>query len=311
MPAMASRSSHTRTALLVVPLLAACAGTAQPSNGPPPAVSDTNPPPRAASPPAAGSPDDSDNPPGATAHEKTPPHAGHGGADGHGGHHGHAVGGAHGHGGHHGHGAGGSPAPGHRHTGGHHRFDDAEAWAKVFDDPTRDTWQRPDDVIASLALEPDDVVADIGAGTGYFTVRLAKAVPRGRVIATDIEPDMVAYLKDRARRAELSNVHVVRNEADDPKLPDGIDVALVVDVYHHIADPATFFGKVRTKLAPGGRVVIVDFRTDAPEDAPGPPPSMRLSPVQVATGMKKAGFRLARTDVTTLPYQYILEFRPQ
>ena len=79
-----------------------------------------------------------------------------------------------------------------------HRFEHADAWAKQFDDPSRDAWQQPDKVIAALGLEPAMSVADVGAGTGYFTVRLARAVPQGQVIATDIEPDMVRYLGERA-----------------------------------------------------------------------------------------------------------------
>ena len=98
------------------------------------------------------------------------------------------------------------PAASHEHGHGHrahempHRFEDAEAWAKRFDDPSRDAWQKPDAVIANLALPPGATVADVGAGTGYFAVRLARAVPQGKVFASDIEPDMVRYLGERAGR---------------------------------------------------------------------------------------------------------------
>ena len=88
----------------------------------------------------------------------------------------------------------------------HRRFDDAEKWSKVFDDPARDAWQKPVEVIAALKLAPDAVVADIGSGTGYFAVRLARAVPRGRVYGADVEPEMVRFLNDRAARESLGNL---------------------------------------------------------------------------------------------------------
>jgi ubiquinone/menaquinone biosynthesis C-methylase UbiE len=96
-----------------------------------------------------------------------------------------------------------------------HRFEHADAWAKQFDDPSRDAWQQPDKVITALALTPSMTVADVGAGTGYFTVRLARAVPQGEVIATDIEPDMVRYLGERAEREHLPNIRALLAGADD------------------------------------------------------------------------------------------------
>lgn len=96
-------------------------------------------------------------------------------------------------------GCAGAQAP-HTHR---HAFSDAERWARIFEDPARDAWQKPDEVVQALRLAPDAVVADIGAGTGYFAARLARAVPNGRVFAVDIEPDMVRYLTERARREKL------------------------------------------------------------------------------------------------------------
>ena len=128
--------------------------------------------------------------------------------------------------------------PSQHHGGGmHRRFDNAEQWAKVFDDPARDAWQQPDRVIAALELSPAMTVADIGAGTGYFTMRLAKQVPRGQVIATDIEADMVRYLKERATREGVTNVRAEVTPPADPQLAEGsLDRVLVVDVWHHLGD---------------------------------------------------------------------------
>jgi arsenite methyltransferase len=125
----------------------------------------------------------------------------------------------------------------------------------------RDDWQQPDAVIALLGLGPGDRVADLGAGGGYFTFRLAEAVgASGRVFAVDVDDDMVAYLTRRARELHAANVSVVRGDYDDPKLPDGeIDLLFTCNTYHHIADRPAYFRRVLTDLAPNGRVAIVEY----------------------------------------------------
>ena len=95
-----------------------------------------------------------------------------------------------------------------------HSFGGAEKWAQVFDDPQRDAWQKPHDVIQALALKPDAIVADIGAGTGYFSMRFAHMLPQGRVYGVDIEPDMVRYLAERAKREHLENVVAIAGTPD-------------------------------------------------------------------------------------------------
>src|SRR5881394_4664689 len=104
-----------------------------------------------------------------------------------------------------------------------HEFGDAQRWATVFDDPKRDDWQKPHEVIQALALKPDARVADIGAGTGYFTVRFAHMLPKGKVYAVDVEPDMVRHLAARAKREQLPNVIALQAAPDDAKLPEKVD----------------------------------------------------------------------------------------
>ena len=185
-----------------------------------------------------------------------------------------------------------------------HRFGDAAKWAKVFDDPKRDAWQKPHEVVQALALKPDAIVADIGAGTGYFAMRLARMLPKGTVYAVDTEPSMVKHLAERANREGLSNVKAVAGGTHDPKLPQRADVVLLVDVYHHIENRERYFGRLRSSLNPGGRVSIIDFRMDSPV---GPPQAARVAPERVKSEMKRAGYEIVQ-EHGFLPYQYFLVF---
>lgn len=186
-----------------------------------------------------------------------------------------------------------------------HRFDDPERYAKAFDDPARDAWQLPARVIDALALAPTAAVADIGAGTGYFSVRIAKAIPRGTVYAADVEPSMVQYVRKRAASEGLKNIEAVLAGATTPNLPKPVDVALIVDTYHHLPNRPGYFRDLKKSLAPGGRVAIVDFRKDAPE---GPPPEFRFEAEQIVGEMAQAGYRLDRKH-DFLPRQHFLVFR--
>jgi SAM-dependent methyltransferase len=188
-----------------------------------------------------------------------------------------------------------------------HGFGGAEHWAKVFDDPARDDWQKPHEVIQALKLAPDAVVADIGAGTGYFAVRLAHMTPQGRVYAVDTEPDMVKYLGERAQKSGLTNLVPVQGAPADPKLPGKVDLVLLVDVYHHIEQRAAYFRKLAGALKPGGVVAIIDFTKESPV---GPPPGSRIAASAVKAEMTAAGYALA-TEHGFLPNQYFLVFRPR
>jgi ubiquinone/menaquinone biosynthesis C-methylase UbiE len=187
-----------------------------------------------------------------------------------------------------------------------HSFGDAEKWSHVFDDPKRDAWQKPHEVIQALALKPDAVVADIGSGTGYFAMRFANMVPKGRVYGVDIEPEMVKYLGERAKREKRANVVALAGASDDPRLPEKADLILLVDVFHHIDERERYFRKLKGYLKPGGRIAIIDFRLDSPE---GPPPAARIAPERVSAELKAAGYKLAGQH-GFLPNQYFLLFEP-
>ena len=187
-----------------------------------------------------------------------------------------------------------------------HSFGDADKWAKVFDDPERDAWQKPHEVIQALALKPDAVIADIGSGTGYFSVRFARMVPKGRVYGVDTAPEMVKHLSERAKREGLTNVVAVTAAPGDPRLPEKVDLLILVDVYHHIDDRERYFRRLQNSLKPGGRIAVIDFRLDSPQ---GPPVSARIAPDRVKAELKRAGYALAQ-EHTFLSNQYFLVFEP-
>lgn len=190
-----------------------------------------------------------------------------------------------------------------------HSFDDVEKWIQVFDDPGRDEWQKPDEVLRVLGVAPGMTVADLGAGTGYFSVRAARAVgPAGRVLAIDLEPNLVNYMKDRAVKEKLPQMVPQLCATDDPKLPArGVDLVLIVDTWHHLDDREHYLAKLAVGMKPGGRVAVVDFKKG---DFPvGPPDAHKLPPEAVVEEFKSAGWSLAkRWD--ELRYQYVLVFTP-
>lgn len=185
-----------------------------------------------------------------------------------------------------------------------HRFRSAEEWAKVFDDPARDGWQKPDEVVALARIDQGMTVADLGAGTGYFEPHLSRAVgAEGRVLALDVEPDMIRHLKERAAREGWTNVEPRLVTTDDPKLESAsLDRVLVVDTWHHVPAPVEYGKKLKSALRPAGLVVVVDFTKESKQ---GPPPEHRLAPEAVRDELISAGFsvEIAKED---LPDQYVV-----
>jgi len=195
------------------------------------------------------------------------------------------------------------------HATTHRRFDDVQYWQTVFDDPARDAWQRPAEIVEATRLGSGDAVADLGAGTGYFMPHLAARVgPAGIVYAIEPERALVEHLRRRAEREGLAQVRAVLATRDDARLqPGSVDVILVVDTYHHIDDRVGYFGRLRSALRPGGRIVIVDWQK---RPLPmGPPPAHKIAREQVEAEMERAGYRRTAT-LDTLPYQYVVVFEP-
>lgn len=177
----------------------------------------------------------------------------------------------------------------------------------VLEGPDRDEWQQPDRIMDELAIADGARVADIGAGGGWFTVRLAHRVgPNGVVYAEDIQPEMIGAIERRVSREGLANVRTILGTTTDPRLPEALDAVLIVDAYPQFDEPVAMLRQVADALAPGGRLGIVDFTKDG-AGGPGPPLEDRLDPAQVVKDAAEAGLRLERHH-TFLRYQYLLVF---
>lgn len=190
----------------------------------------------------------------------------------------------------------------------HRSFADVEAWKKVFDAPERPNWQMPDRVVTALNLTAGQAVADLGAGTGYFTVHLARAVGEaGTVYAVEVEPTLVDHLRQRAELEQLPQITPILASKDTPRLPHGgVDLILVVDTFHHLDHRADYLPKLAAALTPRGRLVVIDWKKEPlPE---GPPLDHKLARDEVVAEVTAAGFELAESP-EFLPYQYFLIFR--
>jgi ubiquinone/menaquinone biosynthesis C-methylase UbiE len=189
-----------------------------------------------------------------------------------------------------------------------------KAYLWLLERPERDAYQMPERVLQTLALRAGERVADVGAGSGYFTRRVSRAVgPDGVVWAIDVDAELLAWLEQRARAEGLTNIRIRRVEKDDPQLPPaGVDTILMVDTLHYIpaAERGAYARKLRAALAPGGRVVIIDFLPKTPEERPwGPPPSQKMAREEVDAAMAEAGLSPVRVH-EFLTEQFFVEYEP-
>ena len=172
--------------------------------------------------------------------------------------------------------------------------------------PDRDQWQKPDQIMDTLGIANGSVVADLGAGGGWFTLRFARRVgPNGRVYAEDIQRQMLEALGRRVQRENLSNVIPVLGTATDPRLPPGLDAVLIVDAYHEMNDPVTLLRNVGSSLKSYGRLGVVDFNADA--GGPGPSANRRVDPDAIIKAAAAAGFQLIAREAV-VPFQFLLVF---
>ncbi len=171
----------------------------------------------------------------------------------------------------------------------------------------REEEEQPEKMLDALKIKEGETVADIGAGAGYTSLRLSRRVgPEGTVLATDVQPQMLAMLTANAKKAGVKNIKAIRSTQTDTKLPDGkVDLALMVDVYHEASDPEALLQGLRKALKPGGRLVLVEFRGEDPEVPIKPEHKMTLE--QVRLEIEPQGFRF-KENHEFLPWQHIIIF---
>lgn len=175
-----------------------------------------------------------------------------------------------------------------------------------YEQPDREQWQKPDQIMDALGIADGSVVAEIGAGSGWFMIRLARRVgPGGHVYAEDIQPETLEVMRRRVQRENLRNVTTILGAADDPRLPRGLDVVLLASVYHEITDPVGLLSHLTQDMQPDGCIGIVDFIPGG--GGPGPEPDQRADPETVIAGATAAGLQLlGRRPIP--PFCYLLMF---
>lgn len=190
-------------------------------------------------------------------------------------------------------------------------YDDPRAMIEVFEDPDRDAWQQPDRVVDALPAPPQaGMVADIGAGSGYFTRRLALLVPEGRVYAVDVDGEFEDYLLEQREGWGTPNIEPHLAHYDDPMLPeDALDLVFSANTYAYIRSRVPYFTRVRSALKADGRLVLLDFRPDAtPPDGIAPEPQHRIGAEAAKRELAEAGF-VVESEETFLPHQWFLVLR--
>ena len=186
-------------------------------------------------------------------------------------------------------------------------FEQVEKYIAFLERNDRAAWQKPDSVVDALHLNGDETIMDIGAGSGYFSFRFARALPRGRVIAADIEPEMVRHIHHKAATEQIENIVASLIQPEDPGVPAGVDVVFICDVLHHVSDRATWLSRITDAMEPGARLVLVEFKEgNLPE---GPPESLKISRRQIISLVTNAGLTLKSESPSLLPYQTFLVFQ--
>ena len=177
----------------------------------------------------------------------------------------------------------------------------------LLEGPDRDAWQKPEQIMDALSISDGSNVADLGAGGGWFTVRLARRVGNnGIVYAEDIQPEMVETIQRRVQREGFSNVQVILGVSDDPRLEGKkLDAVLIVDTFREMDNPISLLRNAASAMAPSGQLGIVEFRKDG--GGPGPPIEERVDPKDIILAAESAGLQLTRQE-TLLPYQHLLIF---
>ncbi len=178
------------------------------------------------------------------------------------------------------------------------------------DRPEREQEEQPDKALQAIGIRRGMIVADVGAGSGFMSFKMAKLVgPSGKIYASDIQPEMLDLVRERAEREKVANVQTVLGTPSDPKLPAGaIDLILLVDVYHEFSQPQAMLDHMRDALKPGGRLVLLEYRKEDPTVPIRPEHKMSVS--EVRAEVEPEGFQFDQV-IEVLPRQHIIIFRPR
>jgi ubiquinone/menaquinone biosynthesis C-methylase UbiE len=187
---------------------------------------------------------------------------------------------------------------------------DSKTYIAMLEDPQRDSYQKPHEVLMALELKEGEVIADVGAGSGYFSFRIAHHVgEKGRVYAVDVSPDMILFMNRRIRDLGTKNVITVLAPPDDPLLPNSsVDRFFICDTWHHIENQTQYLTLLKKMLKPDGQIIMIDFQKR--ELPVGPPMEMKIAREDLISQMELAEIRLVK-EFTFLPYQYFLVFKPK
>jgi len=185
-------------------------------------------------------------------------------------------------------------------------FDDVEKYIAFLEKPERAVWQKPDDVVAALGLKGSETLIDVGAGSGYFTFRFAKALPQGKVIAVDTEAEMIRHIHHKVTSENIQNVQAVLIKPEDPQVTKDVDWVFICDVLHHVPDQPVWLRKISSAMKSGAKLAIIEFKEGKlPE---GPPESAKIPRAQLVSLAKAAGLKLDGEKNEILPYQVFLVF---
>ncbi len=186
-------------------------------------------------------------------------------------------------------------------------FEDTEKYIAFLERPDRAVWQKPDAVISALGLKGTETVVDVGAGSGYFSFPLARTLVSGRVVAIDIEPEMIRHIHHKAMTEGVKNLEAVIGKPDDPGLPAGADLVFMCDVLHHVPNRPAWLAKLTSEMKPGARLVLIEFKEGKlPE---GPPEAVKLPRAELIRIVTGAGLVVDGEKPELLPYQTFLVFR--
>ena len=187
-----------------------------------------------------------------------------------------------------------------------HPFAETEKYIEFLERADRAAWQKPDVVVAALHLAGSETLVDVGAGSGYFSFRFAKALPKGKVIATDIDPEMIRHMHHKVLTDGIANVKVVLTDPKDPRIDPAADVVFVCDVVHHVEGREAWLRKLSSEMKPGAKLVVIEFKEGKlPE---GPPEAVKIPKAKLVSMLESAGFSLQADRPELLPYQTFLTF---